>query len=315
MLDEYENTQIIAHKILKNAILNDEYSHAYLFETNGFQKSNDFIMSFVKSVLCPHKKTNQKDCEDCNQCKIIDSGNFPEIKIINPEGMWIKKEQLQELQSEFNEKALIGNKRVYIINHAERLNKSSANSILKFLEEPENNIIAILVSDNIYSVLETIRSRCQIIRLKKEIQNKELNEVEKLKQIITMNHDDEVEDEKIKTLINKTIEFIKYYEKNHRDTLLYLNKLWHETIKTKEDLYDAFDIMILYYKDLINIKTKRNTEIFQENSYEKCALEQNELIQICKKLNILIEKKNYIKYNVNTNLLMDKLIIDLEGGI
>ena len=82
MLDEYENTQIIAHKILKNAILNDEYSHAYLFETNGFQKSNDFIMSFVKSVLCPHKKTNQKDCEDCNQCKIIDSGNFPEIKII-----------------------------------------------------------------------------------------------------------------------------------------------------------------------------------------------------------------------------------------
>ena len=42
MLDEYENTQIIAHKILKNAILNDEYSHAYLFETNGFQKSNTF---------------------------------------------------------------------------------------------------------------------------------------------------------------------------------------------------------------------------------------------------------------------------------
>ena len=166
MLDEYKKTQHIAYKILNTSVKNNTFSHAYLFDTNGFPESSKIIMSFVKTLLCPNKYTNKEKCGECHQCEVIESGNFPEIKIINPDGMWIKKKQLQELQSEFGEKAIIGNKRIYIINHADRLNTSAANSILKFLEEPEEGIIAILQTDNIYSVLETILSRCQTLSLK-----------------------------------------------------------------------------------------------------------------------------------------------------
>ena len=87
MLDTYKDKQPIVYKILKNAVSKDKYSHAYLFETNGFYDSYNFIIAFVKSLLCPKNKTNNSDCEECNICHTIDSGNFPEIKIIEPDNI------------------------------------------------------------------------------------------------------------------------------------------------------------------------------------------------------------------------------------
>jgi DNA polymerase-3 subunit delta' len=226
--------------------------------------------------------------------------------------MWIKKEQLQELQAEFNTKAIIGNKRVYIINHAERLNASSANSILKFLEEPDNNLVAILLTDNIYSVLPTIRSRCQILRLKETQIKKNANYLETLKTIIFKTNEINEENE---LQINKTIDFVNYYEKNHLTTLLYLNKIWNDYIKTKEDFLNAYQIMLLYYKDILNFKLNKNLEIFSSNENIKEISNHNTINEICQKINIIIKLSDNIKYNANTNLLMDKLIISLEGGI
>ena len=56
-------------------------------------------------------------------------------------------------------------KRIYIIKECDKMNLQTANSILKFLEEPADNIIAILMTNNISKLLETIVSRCQLIRL------------------------------------------------------------------------------------------------------------------------------------------------------
>ena len=314
MLDNYKDNQKVAYQILKNAINKDKYSHAYLFETGGFYDSFNFVLSFVKTICCPNKYTNDINCKKCNQCQLIDSGNYPEIKIINPDGMWIKKDQLKELQEEFNKKAIIGNKKIYIINEAEKLNIGAANSILKFLEEPEEGIIALLITDNIYQMLETIRSRCQIIKLQEEIKHfKKENTIQRIKYII--NNDEELEEEDI-TKIKKIINFIEYYEKNKLTTILYMQKLFHDNIKTKEDLLKSFDIMILYYKDVLNYLLNRNIEIFVDykETIKKIA-EKNNIKKISEKLKILSEFKEKIKYNANINLLMDKLIITLEGGI
>ena len=308
MLDDYKESQKIVYKILKNMINKGEYSHAYLFETNGFNESKNLINAFVKSLYCPNKYTNKKECTECNICKMIDSGNFPEIKIINPDGIWIKKDQLKELQEEFNKKAIIGNKKIYIINEAERLNSKAANSILKFLEEPEEGIIAILITENIYQILETIRSRCQIISLKvaNKIKEEETNKI--LKELLNI----EIEEEKIEKIIN----FVNNYEKKHIDTIIYMQKLWHDFIKTKEDMLIAFDIMIMYYKDVLNKLTNHKLEIFNDYKEEIDNISSNNnLLDITKKLTILTEFKEKIKYNANANLLMDKLIIELEGGI
>ena len=315
MLDSYKNSQPIVYKILKNAILNDKCSHAYLIETGGFYDSINFTMAFVKSLLCPLKKLAKENCGNCHQCEVIDSGNFPEIEIIKPDGLWVKKEQLQNLQKEFNTKALIGNKRVYIITKADRLNKSSANSILKFLEEPDNNLVAILLADNIYNVLSTIRSRCQILKLKStDISKEKLSTIEKLKQI-TIGSNKEIDDEVITNKISKIIDFVNYYEKNHLNTMLYIGKLWNEYITSKEEFEMAFEIMISYYKDILNYSLNKPSEIFTPNDDIKNISKNNDINELCQKINKLVELKDLIKYNINTNLLMDKLIMSLEGVV
>ena len=69
------------------------------------------------------------------------------------------------MQRQFSTKAIETKYKIYIIHEAEKMNSSAANSILKFLEEPEPGIIAILITDNMYQLLDTIISRCQIISL------------------------------------------------------------------------------------------------------------------------------------------------------
>lgn len=146
---------------IRKEIIDNKVSHAYLIETNGYKNIDSVVKEFTKLLLCKNRTENCNDCH-CNVCQLIDAGLYPDIKIIQNEGSYIKKEQLLVVKDEFRNKSMYGNKQIYIISDASKLNGSSANTMLKFLEEPEDNIIAILLVDNRYKVLDTILSRCQV---------------------------------------------------------------------------------------------------------------------------------------------------------
>lgn len=322
MLDDYKDSQPIVYKILMNAVLKNRFSHAYLFETNGYSNKEDLALAFAKYLLCPSHHHVKGDDDNCNYCKRIADGNFPEIKIINPDGLWIKKDQLANLQKEFNRKAIESEQKVYIINNAECLNDSAANSILKFLEEPEDNVIAILMADNSYQMLETIRSRCQIIPFYQNKRNPNIININNmlflLKESITNNGqiDKYLSDEKGIETIDKVVNFVNSYEKSGKDIILALPKIWNNYFIEKEILSLAFDIMVLYYKDVLNVLLNKPIEIFLDYDQKIIELSQSNTIDtVCNKLKIILETKENIKTNTNSSLLMDKLIIRLEGGI
>lgn len=318
MLDDFKLEQNIAYRIFLNTIKKDKISHAYLIETNGYYKAFEFALSLTKALMCPYNYTNSKNCSNCAQCRAIDDNNFIELKIIKPEGEWIKKEQLDELQLLFSKKAIIGNKKIYIIDQIEKLNVTSANSILKFLEEPEEGIIAILLCENINKILSTIVSRCQIISLKNvhsKLLNTSLNSKVACK-IFTSEEDIKkfIENEESNNIINNVVQFVNYYEDNKIDTLLYIDSLWNCFFKERKEIFLAFEIMLLYYTDILKYKMGEEIEIF--NDYKKniqniCL--NNNIINITKKINIIIDLKDKIKYNINVNLLMDKLLISFKG--
>ena len=302
MLDEYKEDQKVIYQILKNAVEKNKYSHAYIFETNGNKDALSLALSFSKYLLCPKKYSNNKKCVDCTQCNRIDKNEFTELKIIYPDGMWIKKEQLIELKNEFKNKSIEADKKVYIISDASKLNESSSNSLLKFLEEPEDNIIAILLVDNVHQLLDTIISRCQIISIK----NKNLNN--DIKSNLS-NYDEELD---IDEIIVDTIKFTNYLEKNRIITLLNTKKLFMNKFTEKQKIILFFEIMTLYYKDIINIKLNRKRSFFQDD-YMITIAKNNNLNQLNKKINIILNLKEKIYVNVNLNLLVDKLIIEVGG--
>ena len=315
MLDDFSLEQNIVYKTLINSVKNNKCSHAFLIETNGYSKGLDLAVAFAKYLLCPNSYSNNKNCGNCSQCMNIDKNEFIELKIIDPEGQWIKKSQLEELQDAFSKKSVLGNKKVYIINKAEKLNVASSNSLLKFLEEPEEGIIAILITENIYQLLSTIVSRCQILSLKNKMNLDSFSTKDKLAHYLSNNKEDIenfINDEESITKIEKVIEFIKYYEENHSNTLIYINKLWHDYFKEKQDIYESFTMMLLFYKDVLNLKLGKVVEVFTDYvNIVNVIEEKNKLDEITSKINVIMDLREKIKFNVNSNLLMDKLIIEL----
>lgn len=303
MLKNFENDQKIACKILENELKNNTTTHAYLIETNNYINSSEFVLSFAKSLLCPYKYLNNEKCVYCTQCENIDKNLYTELKIINPDGMWIKKEQTDLLQKDFSTKSIQSDKRVYIINEAEKLNVSSANSLLKFIEEPSDGIVAILVTSNVYNVISTIRSRCQIIRLKKN------KEKEKEHLINKLNYTLEQYNEKKNLILN----FILNVEKKKNDAIIDINSTWNDYNSTRDDYINSFDMIVDYYIDVINNKIGRSLVYYDENDIND-IFDKYTINQIIKKINIVKNRKNDIISNGNLNLIMDRLIIELSGG-
>lgn len=319
MFDDFKEEQAIMYKLLCNSVNKNKVSHAYLLEFNGYQKGFDFALALAKYLLCPNKYTNRELCGICTQCSSIDSDNFIELKIIEPDGQWIKKEQLEELQKEFSKKALIGNKKVYIIKGAEKLNNASANSILKFLEEPSEGIIAILTTENIHQVLGTIKSRCQLLSLVRLSNDEVSKDTKKLIGAVTFNnkveYDNFLNNDESATKIATVVDFINFVEKSQNKAIIYKNKSFLEMFNDKKQLEIAFSWMILYYKDVLNYKLSHKLEYYYdyEDDISKLA-DSISMIKLCKKIEILVSLSEKIKFNVNSNMLMDKLVIKLVEG-
>lgn len=309
MLDAYKDGQAVAYNIMMNAINNNKLSHAYLFDSNGNSDVMNIVLSFVKIIICMDKKSDEEILNICNR---IDNGNYIDVKIIEPDGLWIKKEQLLDLQSEFSKSAIEGSKKIYIIKSADKMNIQTANSILKFLEEPVDDIIAILIVDNINLVIPTIISRCQIIKL-----NKKKYEESSLLNFSNLCNNTKyrcLSDDEKRQFIDDVINFIMMIENSGLDTLIYTKNIWHNKFKDRNDNIMAIELIINFYYDVMKFISNLKINFFKDKiEYIENVSKKNTLISVAKKIEILDEIKNNFKRNLNINLLVDKLIIDMCG--
>ena len=289
MLNDYKDKQAVTYNVLMNEINENHISHAYLFDENGYSESFEIVMAFIKEVLC---NKISDECEKEILCRRIDEGNYPEIKVIEPDGMFIKKQQILSLQQDFSRMAVEGSKRIYIIRDADKMRSETANSMLKFLEEPENDVMAILMTNNYNNMLSTIISRCQIIRLNndKVENNNELDEI--------------------------VINLIKEIENNGIRSIVRIQELLFDkvNVKDREKIIDVFDKMIEMYYDIM--KLSAGSEDIRYRDYMDILKEiagNNTTEKITQKVNYLITAKETIKNNVNISLLVDSMIINIGG--
>lgn len=309
MLDNYKYEQPILYNVLKNSIINNKLSHAYLFDSNGNSDVYDIVLTFTKMIIISDiTDENEKN----NICMRIDDGNYVDVKVIEPDGMWIKKDQLLDLQNEFSKKSIEGSKKVYIIKSADKMNIQTANSILKFLEEPIDEIIAILIVDNINLMLPTIISRCQVIKLNKKPLS--LDSIDNFSAYFYQSRYTLFTETEKSELIESAINFIHYIENNGIDTLIYTKKLWHNIFKDRDLCILAINLCIYFYYDAIKYKCNLNNYFYGDKLSEiSFVSENNDYEKLTKKIQVLDRTENYLKRNLNINLLIDKMIIDMCG--
>ena len=281
--------------IYNNLIKNKKNSQSYMLVGNSKSKLNEYAILLSKILICPH--SFEENCMKCNICKRIDNNNYPELKIINPENKVIKKEKIIDLTRKFQSQSIEGQNLVYIINDAESLNIAASNSILKFLEEPDSNVVAIFTTTNFDGVIKTITSRCQIIKLNNSKINEGIDFV-----IETSGLD--------KENVYRVIDFVKKIENNYPLAVAVLKEEFLNIFNNKDMLDKTLKVMLLFYKDALNYKINEKTQFFEKNEIKLVANNQTKDI-ISKKISFILENMDKIEYNVNILLFMNYLLIGI----
>jgi len=142
----------------------DHLPHALLLTGEAGIGKAELAKELAKSLLCL-SPLSYKACSSCKACKTFDSRANPDFLLVDLlEGkQQISVDQIRELSSFLTYTSSFDSYRVILLNPTERMNKNASNSLLKSLEEPSDKTVLILVTNNLSSVIPTIRSRCQLV--------------------------------------------------------------------------------------------------------------------------------------------------------
>lgn len=286
-MSEFINNEIRIFDFIENIVNSNKLSHAYLIELSDYDVDFKNVKDFVKLILCEKNNKNYRNlnCGNCNICSLIDIENYPDLQIIEPDGKEIKKTQILSIQREFNNKSLLNNKRIYIIKEADKLNVSAANTILKFLEEPEDNIVAILVTKNRYKVIETILSRCQIL---------------------TFNTSSKIVD------VNDDVIELLYYVYGNDNVFIKYNDVYNNIIQNKEQANDIFVIILnVLLQFLEHLLIGNSIDLPDRIFLLLKKIDKNRLI---KDIMIIESHLEILKFNLNYKLWLDSLFAQMLGG-
>lgn len=284
MLEQLRENQQLFYEQAIVPLNSGRINHAYLIETNNNEDElvDTYLNEFYKQLLiCGLNESNEVGISKEKLINLLENKSYPDLLEIKPENNVIKKEQLLEMMEKFSNKSVYGTYQIYVIHHAEMLNLSSANTILKFLEEPENNIIAVLLSTHRYKVLPTILSRCTVMTLKQEKSN--MIDVNDNQILIKLLNNLLIDTEPLIILFNDYYESLFQTKELSLDTLKKISKILQYYIQTN---------------DLSSLSIKSSD----------INLNKFQLLEI---VSIIDEFSVKIQYNVNIKLWLDSLLIKL----
>ena len=298
-----------AASILEKGYQSDKLSHAYLFTGPDHLGKKTLALNFCKMLLqeapqlCGDYGANDDDIQ-----------NNLDLTIISPdeEKKQITIEKIRDLEKKMALYPHSAKYKITIIEQAEKMNKSAANALLKTLEEPSKTAILILLASDSKNILDTIKSRCQIIKflpvrkslLEKFLENKisDKNEIEKIIEISGYRP-------------GKIIEFIndKNKIKEATDNLNRISNVMTrgedeklneaEEISKKEidEIVSILNLLIIYLRRFL-IKEYENND----------CVNKNNLLKIKERIELVIKtKENLLTKNVNTKLAIENLFLSL----
>jgi DNA polymerase-3 subunit delta' len=168
--------QEIAVGALRRALESERLPGTFLFVGQDGVGKSAVARAFAQAAACLSPKFDPFDaCGACDSCLRLEADVHPEIVTVSPAGESLQIWQLWDrpgrpapgvLSRTLRYAPVVGRRRVTILEQADRLTESAANSLLKVLEEPPPYAIFVLLAPHPARVLPTILSRSQIVRLR-----------------------------------------------------------------------------------------------------------------------------------------------------
>ena len=311
--------QPVIYQTFVNSLEKGQLSHAYLISGTNGSPLLDIAKFFAKSILCDDP--SPLACNSCITCLRVDDDNYPDFFVFDGSKSTIKKDAVTTIESSFEKKAF-ENKgiRIYILHLIENMTIEAINSILKFLEEPGQQIYAFLTTNNENSILPTIISRCQVLRMKLIDKNIVINDAvsfgvdkkdaellsyfyndgELIKEII----DDQENNEVFFTAKKCFEETIQVMDESDKDALIYyVQGNISNQIKSKEACRYFINMLVMAFEDMIAISNEKQP--FLESYATILEHLSTKLSHISESLIELLRCATAINTNVNITLLID----------
>lgn len=156
--DEMVGQEVVA-RTLKNAIITDQISHAYLFSGPRGTGKTSAAKIFAKAINCPNQ-TDGEPCNTCEICQAVTNGSLEdviEMDAASNNGV----DEIRDIRDKSTYAPSRAKYKVYIIDEVHMLTTGAFNALLKTLEEPTENVVFVLATTEIHKIPATILSRVQ----------------------------------------------------------------------------------------------------------------------------------------------------------
>lgn len=298
--------------------------HAYLLSGAEGTGKIELAKWVAKGIFCLNSQ-NGVPCLKCSECNRIENNNHPDVVTIMPDGLSIKVEQIRYLKSEFNNSGVESDRKVFIIQDAQKMSIGAANSLLKFLEEPSGNITAFLLTSEPQKLLPTIISRCQ------EVEMQQLTS-EQLEQELISESISEKNSHILANLAQSVVEAKKINDNENFDKILATVNNWYRKllrkdllsfvmiqskiiglIQNKEDQNLVLQVIILTVRDTVlerfglteEIVFKENIDFIQQNTAQ---ITNDKLVN---GLNLVVESNRKLASNISMQNMLETLTLNL----
>lgn len=247
----------------KKIISTNMLSHAYLIDSASSKIRQQMAIWLAQSQFCENLQDGAPD-QTCQKCQTIALGDNPDVLEIQTEKQSIGVDDIKFFKKEANMAATQGNRRILIIDEAEKMTVQAANNLLKTIEEPEGNLMIILLADSAKQLLPTIQSRVQIFHLSNQSNDDEIaslvaigfksEQAERALKVTDIKYLESITGDKYQALSTALTNWLKEVNKQKINSFVDIQTDIMPLVENKDQQHLVFDMLNQIFSDILSIR-------------------------------------------------------------
>ena len=288
LLEEQPKVVQEFQKIISSNML----SHAYLIDNASSKIRQQMAIWLAQSQFCDNVVDGAPD-QTCQKCQTIALGDNPDVLEIKTDKQSIGVDDIKFFKKEASMAATQGKRRILIIDEAEKMTVQAANNLLKTIEEPEGNLMIILLADSAKQLLPTIQSRVQTFHLSNKSNDDEIaglvklgfkeDQAKKALQVTDVKYLENISSDKYQALMTALANWLKEVNNQKINCFVDVQTDIMPLIENKDQQHLVFDMLNQIFSDILSIRynlaksTLTSVDILSKKSIKKIVSMSDEL--------------------------------------
>jgi len=320
-----------AEKILQQHLKTGDVHHAYLFTGAPGVGRRSLALEFAQAINCANPPAPGEACGVCSICRHIALKQQADLHVVSPDpqGGMIKVDQIRDLQRSLMLTPYEARYRIALLLNFHSANASAQNALLKTLEEAPRKVILLLTANSAESLLPTISSRCENLRLRPtsiEALEKALEERAALPKekaalyahiangrpgiALRLANDPKMDD--------KRSQWIKTFQDLLASSIRPKMKSSETMAKDKnnEPLPEILQVWTSYARDILLVQQGNENKVVNSDHLEDISLyaQKYDRLQVLSLIEELMRAQELIELNANPRLMLDNLFLQFPSN-